>query len=73
MNASQNPAAARRVSDLMTRDEAAQYLGVSAKTLATWACTKRYILPMVKIGRAVKYRAADLDRFIEARTVGAAE
>jgi excisionase family DNA binding protein len=64
---------ARRQSDLMTRDEAAAYLGVSPKTLATWACTKRYALPLVKIGRAVKYRAADLDKFIEARTIGTAE
>ena len=35
------------------------------------SCTKRYNLPMVKIGRVVKYRRADLDDFIAARTVSA--
>jgi excisionase family DNA binding protein len=62
-----------KTSDLLTRDEAAAYLGVSPATLATWASTKRYPLPFVKIGRAVKYRVAALDKFIEARTTGAAE
>ena len=59
-----------RCSDLLTRKEAARYLGVSARTLAVWACTKRWGLPMVKIGRLAKYRKADLDAFIEQRTVG---
>lgn len=70
MNTTTTP---RRQSDLMSRDEAAQYLGVSPKTLATWACTKRYTLPVVKLGRAVKYRVADLEKFIESRTVGTPE
>lgn len=63
----------RRQSDLLSREEAAEYLGVSPKTLATWACTKRYPLPVVKLGRAVKYRVADLEKFIESRTVGTPE
>lgn len=58
-------------SDLMSRPAAAAYLGIAVDTLATWACTKRYNLPMVKIGRVVKYRRADLDDFIAARTVSA--
>lgn len=52
-------------SHLLTRKEAAQYLGISEGTLAVWACTKRYDLQMVKIGRLVKYRLSDLDAFIE--------
>jgi excisionase family DNA binding protein len=60
----------RKQSDLLSRDEAAAYLGISPKTLATWASTKRYPLPVVKIGRAVKYRVAALDAFIESRTIG---
>jgi excisionase family DNA binding protein len=70
MNTTSTP---RRQSDLMSRAEAAQYLGVSPKTLATWACTKRYPLPVVKLGRAVKYRVADLEKFIASRTVGTPE
>ena len=55
---------------LMTRREAASYLSIAPQTLAVWACTKRYDLPMVKIGRHVKYRQADLDAFITRNTVG---
>lgn len=69
MNHPQAPAAARRKSDLMSREEAAEYLGVSPKTLATWATTKRYPLPLVKVGRSVRYRVADLEAFIQSRTV----
>lgn len=55
---------------LRSRAEAAQYLGVAPQTLAVWACTKRYYLPLVKIGRHVKYRQSDLDAFIERNTYG---
>lgn len=54
---------------LKSRKEAAGYLGVSPHTLAVWACTRRYDLPMVKIGRCVKYRQCDLDNFIERNVV----
>jgi excisionase family DNA binding protein len=56
-------------SGLLTRKQTADYLGVTSRTLAVWACTKRYNLPFVKIGRLVKYRIADLDAFITRRTV----
>jgi excisionase family DNA binding protein len=58
-----------RTSDLYSREEAACYLGVTSKTLAVWACTKRYNLPFVKIGRLAKYRKTDLDAFIASRIV----
>jgi excisionase family DNA binding protein len=53
---------------LLTRTEAAQYLGVSDQTLADWACTKRYPLPVVKVGRLVRYRVSDLESFLDIRT-----
>lgn len=56
-------------SDLLTREQAADYLGITPRTLAVWACVKRYNLPYVKVGRLVKYRRADLDAFIEHRTI----
>jgi excisionase family DNA binding protein len=56
-------------SDLLTRKQAAEYLGITPRTLAVWACVKRYPLPYVKVGRLVKYRRADLDAFIARRTV----
>lgn len=55
--------------ELLTRDQAAQYLGVTPNTLAVWACTHRYDLPFVKIGRLVKYRRSDLESFIARRTM----
>ena len=54
---------------LLTRKEAAELLGTTEGTLAVWTCNKRYALPMVKIGRLVKYRLSDLMAFIDARTV----
>lgn len=51
-------------STLLTRREAAAYLGVAEQTLAVWKCTGRRFLPFVKIGRLVRYRKADLDAFI---------
>lgn len=49
---------------LLSRREAANYLGVGERTLANWKCAKRYGLPVVKIGRLAKYRRSDLDLFI---------
>ena len=50
---------------LMTRREAASYLGIKEQTLALWAHAHRYDLPYYKIGRHTKYKLEDLDRFIE--------
>jgi excisionase family DNA binding protein len=57
-------------STLLTRQQAAEYLGVRAQTLAAWASSKRYGLPMIRVGRSIRYRRADLDRWLDARTVG---
>ncbi len=50
---------------LLSRVEAAAYLGVSAQTLAVWASTKKYRLPFIKVGRLVKYKLDDLNDFLE--------
>ncbi len=57
-------------SELLTRKEAAAYLGLAERTLAIWACTGRYRLTYIKVGRLVKYRKADLDAFLNNRTIG---
>lgn len=54
---------------LLTRREAAEYLGVRPETLAVWYCTGRYRLPVVKVGRAVRYRLGDLEAWLASRTV----
>ena len=58
---------------LLTRREAAAYLGISEGTLSVWACTGRYQVPYLKVGRSVKYRQADLDRWLESRAVNPCE
>ena len=40
---------------LLSRNEAAKILGVKMETLASWACTKKYEIPYVKIGSKVFY------------------
>lgn len=52
---------------LLDRKSAARYLSVSPATLAVWDCTKRYDLKPLKIGRAVRYRRAFLDQFLESQ------
>ena len=55
--------------ELLTRVEAAKILGLKPQTLAAWAMTGRH-LPFVKIGRAVRYKLADVKEFIDQQTVG---
>ena len=49
---------------LLNGHEAAAFLGITYHTLAVWKSTKRHNVPYVKIGRLVKYRRTDLERFI---------
>lgn len=63
----QNPNTTER---LLSRKEAATYLGLAPQTLACWWTNKRYYLPLIKIGRHVKYRQSDLDAFIARNTFG---
>lgn len=60
-------------SDLLTRPQAAEYLGVKEQTLAVWLTTGRYNLPVIKVGRLVKYRLRDLEAFLVSRTVSPVE
>jgi len=56
-------------SDLLDRRQAANYLGLAEQTLAVWLSTGRYPIPVVKVGRLVKYRRQDLDQFLKNRTM----
>jgi excisionase family DNA binding protein len=53
---------------LLSRREAAEYLGIKVQTLATWTSSKRYQLPVVKVGRSVRYRTSDLEKWMADRT-----
>lgn len=54
--------------ELITPEETARVLGVSVGTLAVWRSTGRYDIPFVKTGRSVKYKAADIQLFIDRNT-----
>ena len=55
--------------ELLTRREAAAFLGVAPQTLAIWRSADRYDLPVVKVGRLSKYRREDLERFLSRNTI----
>lgn len=51
--------------DRLSRQEAAEYLGLQVSTLAADVTTKRLGVPYIKIGSRVYYRRSELDQFIE--------
>lgn len=53
---------------LMDENEAADFLSISPGTLSVWRSTGRYCIPFVKVGRRVRYRVADLDKWLASRT-----
>lgn len=55
---------------LGTKD-AAEFLGVKDQTLAKWRCTKEVCIPFIRVGRTIRYRISDLERFLESNTVDA--
>ena len=54
--------------DLLDEQAAAALLTVAPGTLGVWRSTGRYNLPFLKVGRAVRYRRADLVAWLEKRT-----
>ena len=54
--------------ELLTRDQAAEFLNIRSQTLALWASTGRHNLPFVKVGRCVRYRRSDLEKWLAERT-----
>jgi excisionase family DNA binding protein len=59
------------VRELVSRQEAADILNVQPQTLAKWASVRRYDLPYIKVGKAVRYRRSDLQQFMNRNTIGA--
>lgn len=55
---------------LLDTPQAAAVLGAEPSTLEVWRCTKRHIIPYIKIGRLVRYRRSALLKFLESRTIG---
>jgi len=59
-------------SDLLDTTQAAAYIGVTPRTLEVWRAVRRHAIPYIKVGRLVKYRRADLDRWLVSRTIDGA-
>ena len=50
--------------NLISVEQAADYLDVTTRTLANWRSRCYPNVPFSKIGRCVKYRLSDLDAYI---------
>jgi excisionase family DNA binding protein len=54
--------------ELVDEKEAAEILDTAPGTLSVWRSTGRYAIPFIKVGRRVRYRRSDLERWLESRT-----
>lgn len=52
---------------LLTPEQAAQVLGLSVKTLATWRSTGRHALPFIRCGARIRYQRTALAAWLEGR------
>jgi len=53
---------------LLTPEQVSMRLGITPETLQAWRTCNRYDLPYVKVGRLIRYRNVDIERFIARRT-----
>ena len=55
---------------LLSRKQAATYLGLVPHTLAVWEWKGNYQLEPIRIGGRVRYRRSALDRYISNNLIG---
>jgi len=67
MNAT-HPLVTAHPSGLLTPGQVSFQLGVTPETLQAWRTHGRYDLPYIKVGRLIRYRSIDLERFLADRT-----
>lgn len=70
MNQSKNHSALVSLMTLLTPEQAAEILQISAATLQKWRSTGENNLPFVKIGKTPRYRQEDLKVFIDKNIKG---
>ena len=56
-------------SNILTRAQAAEFLGLKPGTLAAWASNHRHSLPFIKVGRRVRYLQSDLEAWLLSRRI----
>lgn len=59
--------------NLITPEEAAEYLCVSVKSLAKWRSTGENNVPFIKVGRCARYSRVDLDAYLTKHTHNSVE
>ena len=53
----------KKVGVLMSMQEAANYLGVNKQTLYSWVYSKKCPLPVIRVGRSVRFNRETVERF----------
>ena len=56
--------------DLMTYAQAAKFLGIAEVTLHSWVERGTEDVPLIRLGRLVRFRRASLERWLESRERG---
>ncbi len=54
---------------LLDTKQAADFLGLKTGTLNIWRISNRYSLEYIKVGRYIRYKKSELERWLEDRTV----
>lgn len=67
------PKTTHDLSGLLSPEELAAHLDVSVRTLANWRATGLVCLPFVKVGRCVRYRLEDVDKYLSRCTFNLVE
>lgn len=67
---SKQPDSTGRADRLLTDLEACEYLRIRPRQLYSWRI--QGLIPFIRIGRALRYRQSDLDRALDALTIGGA-
>jgi excisionase family DNA binding protein len=57
---------------LLTTAQAAEILGLSEGTLSTWRCTRRTVVPYLKVGHCVRYERSDVEAWVRSQRQGTA-
>lgn len=55
--------------ELLTDEQAASLLNIERQTLAVWRSSGRHSLPFVRVGRCIRYRRSDLEKWLDQRVV----